>query len=112
MWKLLAPGVGLGDFLTPVVVQQHCVINLSVICGRSVVFSGGILSVRASKRNFAWRNKTALGPWGQTETSLKIEYLRSNKTTGSFPDYKINVADDQQPEFRCLSEFYIIIFSK
>jgi hypothetical protein len=80
MWKLLAPGVGLGDFLTPVVVQQHCVINLSVICGRSVVFSGGILSVRASKRNFAWRNKTALGPWGQTETSLKIEYLRSNKT--------------------------------
>ena len=110
MWKLLAPGVGLGDFLTPVVVQQHCVINLSVICGRSVVFSGGILSVRASKRNFAWRNKTALGPRGQTETSLKIEYLRSNKTTGSFPDYKINVADDQQPEFRCLSEFYIIMF--
>jgi hypothetical protein len=27
-------------------------------------------------------NKTALGPWGQNETSLKIEDLRFNKTTG------------------------------
>ena len=50
------------------------------------------------------------GPGEQTETSLKIEDLRSNKTTGSLPDYKINVADDQQPEFRCLWEFYIFIF--
>ena len=74
------------------------------------LFSDAILSVRASKRNFAWRNKTALGPRGQTETSLKIEDLRSNKTTGSLPDYKINVADDQQPEFRSLSECYIVIF--
>jgi hypothetical protein len=35
---------------------------------------------------------------GQTETSLKIEDLRFNKTY------------DQQPEFKRLSEFYIIIF--
>jgi hypothetical protein len=28
------------------------------------------------------QNKTALGPWGQAETSLKIEDLRSNKATG------------------------------
>jgi hypothetical protein len=27
-------------------------------------------------------NKTALGPRGQTETSLKIEDLSSNKTSG------------------------------
>jgi hypothetical protein len=40
------------------------------------------LACRASKRNFARRNKTALGPQGQTETSLKIGDLRSNKTTG------------------------------
>jgi vacuolar-type H+-ATPase subunit C/Vma6 len=37
---------------------------------------------RASKRNFPKRNKTALGSQGQAETSLKIEDLRSNKTTG------------------------------
>jgi hypothetical protein len=43
-----------------------------------------------------------LGPRGQAETSLKIEDLRFNKTTG----------DDQQPEFRSLSAFYIIIFLK
>ena len=53
--------------------------------------------IRAFKRNLARRNNTALGPRGQAEISLKIENLRSNKTT-----------DDQQPEFRC--EFYIIIF--
>ena len=57
---------------------------------------------RASKRNFA-RRKTALGCRGQTETSLKIEDLRSNKTTGKR-------SYDQQPEFRSLSEFYIISF--
>jgi len=37
---------------------------------------------RAFKRNFARQNNTALGPLGQAETSLKIEDLRSNKTTG------------------------------
>jgi hypothetical protein len=31
--------------------------------------------VRAAKRNFAMRNKSAVGPQGQTETSLKIEDL-------------------------------------
>jgi hypothetical protein len=36
----------------------------------------------ASKRNYARWNKTALGPRGQAETSIKIEDLRSNKTTG------------------------------
>jgi hypothetical protein len=36
----------------------------------------------ASKRNFVRQNKTALGPWEQAETSLKIEDLSSNKTTG------------------------------
>ena len=41
-----------------------------------------ILGIRASKRNLARQNKTALGPRGQTETSLKIENLRYNKTTG------------------------------
>ena len=29
---------------------------------------------RVSKRNFARRNKTALGPRGQAETSVHIEY--------------------------------------
>jgi len=37
-----------------------------------------------------------LGPRGQADTSLSIEDLRS--------------CDDQQPEFRNLSEFYIINF--
>jgi hypothetical protein len=40
-----------------------------------------IHAIRASKRNFARWNKTALGPRGQAETSLKIEDLRANKTT-------------------------------
>ena len=39
----------------------------------------------------------------QPGTSLKIEELRSNKITGK-------LSYDQQPEFRSLSEFYIIIF--
>jgi len=38
---------------------------------------------RASKGNFARRNTIALGSWGQAETCLKIEDLRSNKTTGN-----------------------------
>jgi hypothetical protein len=50
-------------------------------------------------KNFARWNKTALVPRGQTEISLKIEDLRSNKTT-----------DNQQPDLRSLSEFYKIIF--
>ena len=41
-----------------------------------------MIKFRASKRNFAKRNKTALWPLGQTETSIKVEDLRSNKTTG------------------------------
>jgi hypothetical protein len=61
--------------------------------------------LRASKRNFARRNKTASGPPRQTETSFKIEDLRPNKTTGK-------LSYDQQPEFRSLSEFYIIIILK
>ena len=48
---------------------------------------------RASKKR---RNKTAFGPRGQTETSLKMEDLLSNKTTGNF--------------HKSRSEFYIIIF--
>jgi hypothetical protein len=39
--------------------------------------------VRASKRDYARRNKTDLGLWGQAESSIKIEDLRSNKTTGN-----------------------------
>jgi hypothetical protein len=31
----------------------------------------------------------------------------SNKTTDGLPGYNVNVSDDQQPEFRNLSEFYI-----
>jgi hypothetical protein len=31
----------------------------------------------------------------------------SNKTTDGLPGYNVNVSDDQQPEFRSLSEFYI-----
>jgi hypothetical protein len=34
------------------------------------------------KRNDAWWKKIALGLRGQAETSLKIEDVRSNKTTG------------------------------
>jgi hypothetical protein len=34
------------------------------------------LSINASRRNFARRNKTVLGPRGQAETSLEIEDLR------------------------------------
>jgi hypothetical protein len=37
---------------------------------------------RTSKRNFARQNKTSSGLRRQTETALKIEDLRSNKTTG------------------------------
>jgi hypothetical protein len=42
------------------------------------------LTTRASKRNFARRNKAALGPWGQTEISLKIVDLLSKKTLVNF----------------------------
>ena len=52
----------------------------------------GIDGFWASKRSFARRNKNAFGPRGQTETSLKIEDLRSNKTTGK-------LSYDQQPEY-------------
>jgi hypothetical protein len=55
--------------------------------------------VRVSKRYFARRSKTALGYREQAEISLKIEDLKSNKTT-----------DDQQSEFRSVSEFDIINF--
>jgi hypothetical protein len=41
-----------------------------------------ITPLRVSKRNFARWNKTSLAPQEQAETSLKIEDLRSNKTTG------------------------------
>ena len=51
---------------------------------------------RASRRNFVRRKKTALGPQGQAETSLKI--------------LDVNVSDDHHPEFKSLFEFYIIIF--
>jgi hypothetical protein len=37
---------------------------------------------RSSKRNDARWNKTALGSRGQAETSIKMEALRSNATTG------------------------------
>ena len=50
-------------------------------------------------RRCSGRNKTALGSRGQAEISLKIEDWKSNKTT-----------DDQQSEFRSVSEFYIINF--
>jgi hypothetical protein len=36
----------------------------------------------AFKRNIARRNKTAFGLRGHAETFLKVEDLRSNKTTG------------------------------
>jgi hypothetical protein len=63
--------------------------------------------LRASKRNFARRNKTASGPRGQTETSFKIEDLRPNKTTGK-------LSYDQQPEFRSLSkdQFFFMVINK
>ena len=50
-------------------------------------------------RRCSWRNKTALGSRRQADISLKIEDWKSNKTT-----------DDQQSEFRSVSEFYIINF--
>ena len=56
----------------------------------------------AKWRNFARRNKTALGPREQVETFSKLRIWG--------PGYKVNVSDDQQPEFRKPSEFYIIIF--
>ena len=50
-------------------------------------------ALRASKRNFARRNKTASGSRGQTETSFKIEDLRPNKTTG-----KLSYINNQNSE--------------
>ena len=44
------------------------------------------------------------------EISLKFEDLKSNKTTNGLPGCNVFVSDDQQPEFRSLSEFYINIF--
>jgi hypothetical protein len=41
-----------------------------------------LISARASKRNVVRRNKTALGPGDRADTSLIIEDLSSNKTTG------------------------------
>jgi hypothetical protein len=55
-------------------------------CGVDAAVENGpplILIVRVSKRDYARRNKTDLGLWGQTESSIKIEDLRSNKTTGN-----------------------------
>ena len=66
--------------------------------------------VRAAKRHNARRNKTTLSPRGLTEISLKIEDLRSNKTTNGLPGCNVDVSDDQQSEFRSLSKFYINIF--
>jgi hypothetical protein len=55
------------------------------------------------QEKFCKAEQDYFGPRGQTETSFEIEDLRSNKTT-------CKVSYDQQPEFRSLSEFYIIIF--
>ena len=62
-------------------------------CGVDAAVENGpplILIVRASKRDYARRNKTDLGLWGAessikipAESSIKIEDLRSNKTTGN-----------------------------
>jgi len=41
-----------------------------------------LISIGPPREVLQRRNKTALGPRGQNETSLKIEDLRSNKTTG------------------------------
>jgi hypothetical protein len=51
-----------------VFIVQHHMSNFTVTC-------------KASKRNLARQNKIALGPRVQTETSLKIEDLWSNKIT-------------------------------
>jgi hypothetical protein len=61
-----------------------------------------VLSMQGLQEKLWRRNKTAIGPRKQTETSLKIGIWG--------PGYNVNVSDDQQPEFRSLSEFYIIIF--
>jgi len=42
------------------------------------------VTARDSKRNYARRDKTALGLLEQTETYLKAEDLRFNKTIGNF----------------------------
>ena len=90
----------------------------------NLIFSVNVASIpcrvpasRVSKRNFARRNKTALGLRGTAETLLKIDILRSNKTTiyvvqcnDGLPGCNVNVSDNQQPEFKSLIEFYILIF--
>jgi hypothetical protein len=49
--------------------MQSVHITTNVVSSTSLM----VRRCRASKRNFARQNKTALGTWGQTETSLNIE---------------------------------------
>jgi hypothetical protein len=55
--------------------QIHVTLNYlhseSILAFLSVTYVN--IRVRASKRNLARRNKTALGPRGQAETSINIE---------------------------------------
>jgi hypothetical protein len=61
----------------------HIVVVISSIASRgNLWFHSVLLMIRASKRNDAKRNKTALGALVRDETSLKIEDFRSIKTTG------------------------------
>jgi hypothetical protein len=56
------------------------------------------------QQNFARRNKTVLGPRD------RLTLLSKLRIWGPIKPQCTNVSDDQQPEFRSLSEFYIIIF--
>ena len=69
--------IGLG-----LLIPQIVVVIDSIASRGNFWFHSVLLMIRASKRNDARRNKTALGPLGQDETSLKIEDFRSIKTTG------------------------------
>jgi hypothetical protein len=63
--------IGLGLLISKIVIVIY-----------SIASRGVLLMIRASKRNDARRNKTALGALVRDETSLKIEDFRSIKTTG------------------------------
>ena len=72
----------------------------------SVIFLCAHKSRQGFQEKFCKGEQDCFGARGKAETSIKIEDLRSNKTTGNFHKCFTSCAS----EFRSLSEFYIINF--
>jgi hypothetical protein len=74
--------IGLG-----LLIPQIVVVIYSIASRGNFWFHSVLLMIRASKRNDARRNKTALGPLGRDETSLKMRTLGPIKQLVNFHKY-------------------------